>query len=179
MSEDVRIKLTMDRNGMRRSVTMQPAVTDEFFAERGLAFTRKKATHKAKTWGAAVGLGFRQTKEDLGRVGAVLKGLSTGGISPKKLGGPLSIATVAGLEASESVSRLLIFLTLLSANLAIINFLPIPALDGGHMMFLTVEWVRGKPVDERLQMTLTLVGVACLLGLMLFVSGMDIRRLFF
>ncbi len=47
------------------------------------------------------------------------------------------------------------------------------------MMFLTVEWVRGKPVDERLQMTLTLVGVACLLCLMIFVSGMDIRRLFF
>lgn len=179
MLPDERIKLTIDHSGTRRTVTMHPVETDEFFAERGLIFSRKSEIHKADSWSDAVGLGFRQTKEDLGRVGAFLKKLVTGGISPKKLGGPLSIATVAGLEASQSVSRLLIFLTFLSANLAIVNFLPIPALDGGHMMFLTVEWVRGKPVDERLQMTLTLVGVACLLCLMIFVSGMDIRRLFF
>jgi regulator of sigma E protease len=180
MPADARIKLTLERNGTRRSVTMQPApVEGEFFAERGLIFATKSEIHKADSLTAAVGLGFRQTKEDLGRVGAFLKKLLTGGISPKKLGGPLSIATVAGMEASESVSRLLIFLTFLSANLAIVNFLPIPALDGGHMVFLTVEWIRGKPVDERLQMTLTLVGVACLLCLMIFVSGMDIQRLFF
>jgi len=179
MQPDERAKLTIEHGGKRREVTMQPVATAEFNAERGLLVSRKSEIHIAKSWGEAVGLGFRQTKEDLERVGAFLKKLVTGGISPKKLGGPLSIATVAGLEASQSVSRLLIFLTFLSANLAIVNFLPIPALDGGHMMFLTVEWIRGKPVDERLQMTLTLVGVACLLCLMIFVSGMDIRRLFF
>ncbi len=179
MSPDMQITLTVDRNGTRQSLTMAPQATDEFYAERGLIFTLKAEIHRAESWVAAVGLGFRQTKEDLERVGTFLKKLVTGQISPKNLGGPVSIATVAGLEASESVSRLLIFLTFLSANLAIVNFLPIPALDGGHMVFLTAEWVRGKPVDERLQMTLTLVGVACLLCLMIFVSGMDIRRLFF
>ena len=69
-------------------------------------------------------------------------------------------------------------LTLLSANLAILNFLPIPALDGGHIMFLTAEAVTGKPVDERLQGTLTLIGVVCLVGLMVFVFANDIGRLF-
>jgi regulator of sigma E protease len=62
-------------------------------------------------------------------------------------------------------------LTLLSANLAIVNFLPIPALDGGHMVFLTAEAILGRPVDEELQMKLTLGGIfalLCLMGLALF-----------
>jgi regulator of sigma E protease len=66
------------------------------------------------------------------------------------------------------------FLTMLSANLAVINFLPIPALDGGHMMFLIAEAIRGKPVDEALQMRLTVMGVLALLALMIFVTFNDV-----
>jgi regulator of sigma E protease len=83
---------------------------------------------------------------------------------------------VAGSFASQGPSALLLFLTMLSANLAVLNFLPIPALDGGHMLFLSAEAVRGKPVDERLQMRLTIVGVICLLSLMVFATLMDIQR---
>ena len=103
------------------------------------------------------------------RVVGFLQKLFAGSISPKNLGGPISIAAVAGSEASQGIARLLMFLTFLSANLAILNFLPIPALDGGHMVFLLAEGIRGKPVDERMQVALTLAGVACLLGLMIFV----------
>ena len=71
----------------------------------------------------------------------------------------------------------MIFLTLLSANLAILNFLPIPALDGGHMMFLIAEAIRGKPVNEALQVRLTMLGVLGLLSLMAFVIVKDIMRL--
>ncbi len=88
------------------------------------------------------------------------------------------IAAVANSEANEGIPNLLLFLTLLSANLAILNFLPIPALDGGHIVFLIAEAVTGKPVDERVQGTLTMIGVACLLALMLFVFGNDIKRIF-
>ena len=94
------------------------------------------------------------------------------------LGGPVMIAKIAGDEAAQGLPRLLIFLTFLSANLALLNFLPIPALDGGHMVFLIVEGVTGKPVDERIQGVLTMVGVLCLLTLMVFVLGHDIVRLF-
>lgn len=89
------------------------------------------------------------------------------------------IAKIAGGEAAQGLPRLLIFLTFLSANLAVLNFLPIPALDGGHMVFLLVEGVTGKPVNEQVQGALTLVGVACLLSLMIFVLGNDIFRVFF
>jgi regulator of sigma E protease len=68
---------------------------------------------------------------------------------------------------------------MLSANLAVLNFLPIPALDGGHMMFLIYEGIFRRPVNERVQYALTIAGVACLLGLMIFVNAMDVRRFLF
>ena len=80
----------------------------------------------------------------------------------------------AGSEASQGIPRLLVFLTFLSANLAILNFLPIPALDGGHMMFLMYEGLFRKPVNERVQVALTIFGVVCLLGLMIFVNALDV-----
>jgi regulator of sigma E protease len=122
---------------------------------------------------------MRQTWEDAFRVVAVLKKLVTGQVSVANLGGIGSIAYVAGKETEEGTSRLLIFLTMLSANLAVLNFMPIPALDGGHMMFLLYEGIFRKPVNERLQFALTVTGVACLLGLMIFVNAMDITRFLF
>ena len=85
---------------------------------------------------------------------------------------------MAATVATHGAAALLLFLTMLSANLAVLNFLPIPALDGGHMMFLSAEAIRGKPVDERLQIRLTVVGVVCLLSLMVFATAMDIQRWF-
>ena len=80
-------------------------------------------------------------------------------------------------EASEGIPRLLSFLTLLSANLAVLNFLPIPVLDGGHMVFLLYELVFGKPANERVAFGMTLVGLSFILGLMVFVIGLDIYRI--
>jgi regulator of sigma E protease len=107
----------------------------------------------------------------------VLQKLFTGQLSYKSMGGPIMIARAAGAEASHGLPRLLVFLTFLSANLAVLNFLPIPALDGGHLMFLAAEAIRGKPVNERLQVVLTLIGVGCLLSLMVLVFALDIHRL--
>jgi regulator of sigma E protease len=66
------------------------------------------------------------------------------------------------------------FLTLLSANLAVVNFLPVPALDGGHMVFLAAEAITGKPVNEDLQVKLTIGGMVALLSLMLLAFRNDI-----
>ena len=71
---------------------------------------------------------------------------------------------------------MLIFLTLLSANLAVLNFLPIPVLDGGHMMFLAYEGLMGKPVNERIAFGLTLLGLSFIVGLMVYVIGLDVYR---
>ena len=106
----------------------------------------------------------------------ILRRLVTGRLSPTNLSGPAGIIFAAGSFASEGFPSLLMFLVLLSANLAILNFLPIPALDGGHMLFLAAEGIRGKPVDERLQIRLTIAGVICLLSLMVFATAMDTNR---
>ena len=172
------VALTYERGAERATVDVRPEAVNEFNPERGIAFQIKQEIYEAETWSEALAFGVRQTWEDASRVATFLKKLVTGGLSPMNLGGPLSIAVVAGSEASQGLPRLLMFLTFLSANLAVLNFLPIPALDGGHMLFLLAEGVRGKPVDERTQIALTLAGVACLLGLMIFVFGLDIHRLF-
>ncbi len=175
---DDTLVLEYRRANQLATVRLKPAVTTETYADRGFVFAPLTETRTAESWSEAVVLGLRQTTEDASRVFGFLKKLVSGSISPKNLGGPISIAAVAGAEASQGISRLLMFLTFLSANLAVLNFLPIPALDGGHMVFLLAEGIRGKPVDERMQVALTLAGVACLLGLMIFVFALDIGRFF-
>jgi len=97
--------------------------------------------YKSENWSDALKYGALQVKNDAKRVWMTLVKLIRGKISPKNLGGPGTIAMAATSEASRSTSRLLLFLTFLSANLAIVNFLPIPILDGGHMLFLAYEGI--------------------------------------
>nr|NIP84442.1 metalloprotease [Planctomycetales bacterium] len=102
-----------------------------------------------------------------------------GHLSPQLLGGPGTIAAVAGISAKEGLASLLIFLTLLSANLAVVNFLPIPVLDGGHMVFLIFEAIFRRPVSEKVVIPLTYAGLALILCLMAFVIGLDVNRFIF
>jgi regulator of sigma E protease len=147
---------------------------DWYDSDRGLALAALNEMHKVDSMAEAFPLGAKETWSKFTEVLTVLRMLFTGKLSVNGLSGPIGIFEAAGAEANRSVSALLLFLTFLSANLAIINFLPIPALDGGHMMFLTAEAIRGKPVNEALQVRLTVAGVLCLLGLMIFVIGKDI-----
>ena len=79
-------------------------------------------------------------------------------VSPRMMGGPWTIVRLAYYYASSRFTALLLFLCLISANLAVINFLPIPVLDGGHMVFLAYEGIRGKPPSENIQIGLQLCG---------------------
>jgi regulator of sigma E protease len=174
---DTKVQLTYERGGKTATAEMLPVNSTTFFDEsRGLFFYAQKTTHRAASFSDALSLGVRETKDRLSEVLRVLGGLVTGRIPVSSLSGPIGIMYAAGTFANEGVPKTLIFLTLLSANLAVLNFLPIPALDGGHMLFLAAEWIRGKPVDERLQIRLTIAGILALLSLMVFASAMDIGR---
>lgn len=150
---------------------------DWYWHQRGIALSPMMSMHRTHSIATALNLGLWETTRRFHDVLDFLRLLVTGKIGAKGVGGPIAIAEAAGSEASYGVSRLLIFLTLLSANLAILNFLPIPALDGGHMVFLIAEAIRGKPVNEALQVRLTMLGVLGLLSLMAFVIVKDIMRL--
>jgi len=98
-------------------------------------------------------------------------------ISPKTIGGPILIAQMAGEVAQRGLIELLSFTALLSINLAILNLLPIPILDGGHLLFSLIEWLRGKPVSLKKREIAQQVGMVLLIGLMGFAFYNDIFRL--
>ena len=144
---------------------------------RGFQLTGYTSHYVSDTWSDAFSNGYKQVKNDAGRVWKFLTKLVTGKLSVTNMGGPGLIAVAATSEASQGTSRLLLFLTLLSANLAIVNFLPIPVLDGGHMVFLAYEGLFRRPVSEKVEILLTWGGLFFILGLMIFVSSMDAFRI--
>jgi len=93
------------------------------------------------------------------------------------LGGPILIAQMAGQQAQEGLLNLIYFLAVISVNLAVLNLLPIPILDGGHILFFTLEAVLGKPIGIRKLEMAQKVGMVLLLVLMVFVFYNDIMRL--
>lgn len=169
-----RVQLEMEGGG---KVILQPAQARAWFnPDRGFHFKGKEFLRRATSLGDAVALGTWETYNSLTLVFRLLGKLGSQ-VSPKALGGPVSIAVLAYQSASEGLADLLIFLTLIGANLAVLNFLPIPVLDGGHMVFLTYEGIRGKPPSQRVQLALSYLGLIFILGLMIFVLGLDIGRL--
>lgn len=98
-------------------------------------------------------------------------------VPASELGGPILIAQIAGDQLKSGGIEVIFFMCLLSVNLGILNLLPIPVLDGGHLLFLTIEAVRRKPMDERAQIIAQQVGIAFLASLMVFVFYNDLVRL--
>ncbi len=104
--------------------------------------------------------------------------LFQGTVSTKTLGGPIMIAELAGQQAREGAINLIFFIALLSINLAIINFLPIPVLDGGHLLFFLIEAIIGRPLSIRMREIAQQAGIFILIMLMIFVFYNDISRIF-
>lgn len=108
-----------------------------------------------------------------------IKSLFVGKESLRSLGGPIVIAKLAGDSARSGWDTFIFFMAFLSLNLAIINLLPIPALDGGHLMFLTIEGIIRKPLPLKARLAFQKVGMVFLLSLILFIVFNDVRNLFF
>jgi len=109
----------------------------------------------------------------------IIAKLITGDISTDTLGGPIMIAQMAGESAKAGIGSLISFIALISVNLAIINLLPIPVLDGGHLLFFSIEAVKGRPVSIKVREIAQQVGLFILILLMILVFYNDISRIFF
>jgi len=105
--------------------------------------------------------------------------LIKGTISTKTLGGPIMIAQMAGEQAKAGAGNLIFFIALISINLAILNFLPIPVLDGGHLLFFFIEAAIGRPVSIKMREIAQQIGIFILILLMIYVFYNDIARIFF
>ena len=134
-------------------------------------------TEKLGPIDAIVG-GFDQTFAITGAMFKFLGGLLTGAISIRMVSGPVGIAQMAGQVAREGFDMLLSFMAVLSVNLAILNVLPIPILDGGHLVFLIFEKARGRPLTIKQRAIAQQVGLALLLLLIVTVTYHDVLRLF-
>ena len=173
---DKDIALVVERNGAEINLTIRPAKVETpqgVVGKIGAAVQRPKfplAAYPAlvaafyKTWESSV-----MTLKMIGRI-------IVGNASVDNLSGPISIAKYAEQSAKSGLTSFLEYLAIVSLSLGVVNLLPIPVLDGGHLMFYVLEAVMGKPIPEGIQIKLLNIGVMILLCLMVFSFYIDIFR---
>lgn len=122
------------------------------------------------------GLGATWGWTELTAVG--LYKMVVGDISSKNIGGPLTIANISGEAAAQGASSVIFLIAILSINLGVLNLLPIPILDGGHLMFFLIEGILRKPLGERQRELAQQAGLVLLVGVMIFAFWNDLERLF-
>lgn len=183
---DVPLDLLVERNGETISLTLTPAaaqVGDETVGRIGVMETQSEAlSGKSRVVVkhpplAALGEAVVKTWEMSVLTIRMLGKLLVGQASLDNISGPISIAQYAGQSATIGIDHYINFIALISISLAVLNLLPIPMLDGGHLLYFAAEAVRGKPLSERVQVWGQQIGIAMLGGLMFLAFYNDIWRL--
>ena len=176
--QSVRLTLKSTDDAPRDPVEFAPATSADWYVagDRGVGLAGNTRTFllKADSVGEAAELGWRHTVNSTKDIYLTLRGLVMGNISPRELHGPINIAKAAYHQAGMGLAQFVLFLGLISINLAVINFLPIPVLDGGHMVFLLWEAVIRRKPNERIVAAATYCGLFFVLGLMCFVIWLDL-----
>ncbi len=180
------IKLEVERDGARLLLSMTPERTEangEVFGRIGAGVKMKDMPEDLKAvvqYGPLDSLVNATVKTwEMSFLTLRMMGkMVTGDISLSNLSGPISIARYAGYSASIGFVSFLTFLAVVSISLGVLNLLPIPMLDGGHLMYYFVEWIKGSPVSEQVQLMGQKIGIAMLLSLMVLAFYNDIIRLF-
>jgi len=172
--------LTVERGGDRLAVELVPRQGDDGQWLLGVAPQVREAEYDAVLrYGpvAAVGAAFDETWRLTRTTFGMVARMVTGAASLQNLSGPISIAQYANASAQLGVAWFFFFLAVLSLSLCIMNLLPIPILDGGHLLYYLIEIVKGSPVSERALVAGQYVGMAMLAGLMGLAFYNDILRL--
>ena len=185
LSDGRKIKVTVRRKDSEFDVTIVPELKiDNIFGAEiksyiiGIGsgsdgFVKKLNPFQA--FSESISVTLKWTKRTVTALARLVKGTE----SVKTLGGPILIAQMAGHSAKKGIADLSFFIALISINLAIINFIPIPVLDGGHLLFFFLEAVIGRPVGVKVREVAQQAGMFLLIMLMIFVFYNDIARIFF
>jgi regulator of sigma E protease len=179
------IELVLERNGEILKKTILPT-SKEFKDHLGKTTQRKiigiaaKDITRHKRIGpiGSMAESLTQTWKVVELTFAGIVKMIDGTISKDNLGGPIMIAQMAGDQAKQGLTSFLVFICLISINLGLLNLLPVPVLDGGHLMFFLIEMVTGKPVSIKVREVAQQIGLFLLLMLMVFAFYNDILRLF-
>jgi regulator of sigma E protease len=171
------------RNGRRaiavtpRSVEVKDAQGTRTVGQVGINML-EDVEYRQFSLGGAIGQGLQETIGYSTLILRSVKGMIRGLISPRALGGPVAIGKMAGESLQLGWADFLFFMAIISVNLAVLNLLPIPVLDGGQFLFLLAEAVIRRPLSLRLRERLTAVGLVAILLLMVFAFSNDILKLF-
>jgi regulator of sigma E protease len=177
------LALRVQRSGQEVTMTVQPRkkevknIFGELKEDWMIGIGSQVSIEKGDP-GLAIGKAFVQTYEYSKLTLIGLYKMITREVSPRNLGGPILIAQMAGQQAQEGIGSFLAFLAVLSINLGVLNLLPVPVLDGGHLFFFAVEAIIGRPVSLKYREKAQQVGIFLLLLLMIFAFANDIFRLF-
>ncbi len=171
---EVELKITPKRietqNGYVGRVGLMPYVADDFYdhlrATQVYGFTEAMGASLQKTWDMSI-----LTLQMMGK-------LVTGQASLENISGPISIAQYAGQSAQIGILSFLSFMAIISISLGVLNLLPVPLLDGGHLMYYTIEFFKGSPVSEEAQIFGQKLGIILLGSLMFIAVFNDIGRVF-
>ena len=182
---DTKIVLKIERDGAQIDVPVTLAVRGEAKAAGGYLGAGVKSPEwppsmvREVSFGplAAIGEGAKRTWTMSVLTLESLKKMLFGELSVKNLSGPITIAKVAGASAQSGVADFLNFLAYLSISLGVLNLLPIPVLDGGHLLFYLIEWARGRPLSDRVQGWGMQIGISLVIGVMLLALVNDLGRL--
>ncbi|WP_350023649.1 sigma E protease regulator RseP [Pseudomonas protegens] len=182
---DTKIVLHVERDGAQIDVPVTLASRGESKAPNGYLGAGVKAVDwppqmlREVSYGPleAIGEGARRTWTMSVLTLESLKKMLFGELSVKNLSGPITIAKVAGASAQSGIADFLNFLAYLSISLGVLNLLPIPVLDGGHLLFYLIEWARGRPLSDRVQGWGIQIGISLVVGVMLLALVNDLGRL--
>lgn len=179
------LPVNIKRNEQHISVILTPQKTSDNSGKIGagvdISFTQIPKELKADLRYSplsAIGQSVAETWQSTSLTVKSLGGMIIGSVSSKNIGGPISIAKFAGASAERGLMSFLSFLAMISISLGILNLLPIPVLDGGHLAMYLVEWLKGSPLSEQAQLQGQKVGILLLFMLMFLAFFNDLSRLF-
>ncbi len=181
------LQLVVERQGRNRELSLTPGSrtledgSSQGYIGAGVApVDVPESMRRTLSYGPIDALvnGIHKTGQMIGLTLDSIGKMIAGVISVKNLSGPITIAKVAGTSAASGLESFISFLAYLSISLGVLNLLPIPMLDGGHLLYYVVELVRGRPVSEQVQMLGLRIGMALLFSLMALAIINDIARLF-
>ena len=182
-----KIALTYERDGRARTADIRPDTVER--SDKTLIGRVGLLPQSDKAWDRQIRRNYRPSVVRAFRMGwektvshswttvKFFGKLISGNASASHISGPLTIADIAGQSAELGLQSYLEFLALVSISLGVLNLLPVPVLDGGHLVFYTAEWIRGKPLGERIQNIGLRFGLALMMLMMAIAFFNDITRL--
>ncbi|MEE8143483.1 MAG: RIP metalloprotease RseP [Planctomycetota bacterium] len=173
-SENLQLNFEVLRDGAMTHLTVEPR---PFGGYHGFALARDQYVQTASI-GEALILGPRKGVLWAKNIFLTLRALAKRDVAAKNLAGPVGIIDIGRRTLSMGFGRFLFIVALISINLGILNLFPFPILDGGHLLFLSIEKIKGSPVSEKIQYAFHMVAFAMLIGLAVFVTYNDIARWF-